>query len=430
MKSLTPYSHKVVLVAMVLLTSLGFSQSSLKESFKITPETVVKLNTSYTQITFETWDKNKVEVEAFIEGDGLTNDEKEMMFQSWNFSVNSSANEIAITSLATGSNNSLFPGMDFFDNALSMDPFASQIMGGTTDASAQSMFQNMGAMQFDYKAFQANPQGYMKQFEETMKSTMGKNQEEMTARMEDQMKQMEQQFQQQGMDYTQEVITDENGNKTYIIQGSSSGKNIKKKPEGKKVLIIRMPKSTKTEINVRHGEIKMADASNVRATLNYAPFTAENIDGGDTYITAAYAPVVISNWGDGTLYVKFVDTCDLKNVKEINLTANSSGIYIGTLRSNAKITASFGTLRIDAMDTGFNKLNLVLDNVNAGINIPDTAFGLTFNGKKSTLRYNKNLEIASQKRQYDRVLVDGYYKTKDTEREMLISAAYSNLILR
>lgn len=432
MKFLTPYSRKLALIIMmVMLSSLGYSQTSIKESFKITPETVVKLNTSYTQIIFENWDKNKVEIEAFIEGDDLSKEEKEALFSSWDFSVNATDAEVAVTSLAKGKSHPLVPGMDFFENALLSDPFAAQMLTGEGgNPLAQSMFANMSAMKFDYAAFQSNPQQYMQQFEESMKSSFGKNKDEMNVMMEEQMKKMEAQFEAQGMDYTQEVITDANGNKTYIIQGSSTGTKTTKTPEGKKVLIIRMPKSTKTEINVRHGEIKMADASNVRATLNYAPFTAQNIDGGDTYITAAYAPVAISNWGNGTLYVKFVDTCDLKNVKEINLTANSSGIYIGTLRSNAKITASFGSLKIDAMDTSFNTLHLVLDNVDAGINIPDTAFGLRFNGKRSTLRYNKKLELASQKRQYDRVLVDGYYKSKDTEREMLISAAYSNLVLR
>ena len=51
-----------------------------------------------------------------------------------------------------------------------------------------------------------------------------------------------------------------------------------------------MPKNTKTDINVRYGEIKMADAFNVKATLNHTPFTADRIDGVQTLINASYAP--------------------------------------------------------------------------------------------------------------------------------------------
>ena len=34
--------------------------------------------------------------------------------------------------------------------------------------------------------------------------------------------------------------------------------------KAKKKIIIRMPKGTKTDINVRHGEVKMADVYNIK----------------------------------------------------------------------------------------------------------------------------------------------------------------------
>lgn len=425
MNNLIQYNHKLTLLLLVLLSTVMHGQSA-KESFKVNSNSVVKLNATYTTIKFETWDKNKVQVEAIIEGEGLTEIDKKELFESWDFSISENNDEIIINSLVKGNRSNMFGG-NLFDELLSMDPFAAQLLNDNNLSFPVSLNQVKG-MKFDYEAFNKNPQEYKKKFEEQMRNNMGGSKEKVDQMMEENMKKMEQQFKDRGMNYTKEVVTDENGNKTYIIQGASS-EPLKKIRTGKKTLVIRMPKNTKTEINVRHGEINMADASNVRATLNYAPFTANSIDGGETYITAAYAPVAITDWGNGTLYVKFVDTCDLKNVKEINLKANSSGIYIGTLRSNAKISAAFGTLRIDAIDNNFSKLNLVLDNMNTGINIPESAFNVVFNGKRSTLRYNKKIEV-SHERQYDRVLVDGYHKSRNTEREMMISAAYSNLVLQ
>jgi hypothetical protein len=314
------------------------------------------------------------------------------------------------------------------------DFFASQSSMFSMPGMTDTLLSQMSGIDFDYEAFQKNPKEYMVAFEKKMLSsekegvTSKDNMKEMENQMEVTMKKMEAQFKNSGMSYTQKVETDENGNKTYVIEGSTNG-TVNKIPRGKKTLIIRMPKETATEINVRHGEIRMASASNVKAVLNYAPFQAESIGGAETNITAAYAPVVINDWKNGKLYVKFVDRCTLNTVGEISLTSNSSGVIIGTLETSAKITSAFGALRIDKVSDNFKKIDLRLDNTDTGIIIPSSSFTVSFSGKRSTLRYNKNMEL-SQRKQYDRVLVDGYHKSRDTEREILISAAYSNLILQ
>src|SRR5690606_27513915 len=110
--------------------------------------------------------------------------------------------------------------------------------------------------------------------------------------------------------------------------GSKSGGAVK---NSKKTIIIRLPKNAKTNINIRHGELKMADVNNVRANLNYSPFTANSIDGGKTLITASYAPVAVNTWKQGVLNVKFVDDCSLETVQEIRLQANSSDVRIGNI---------------------------------------------------------------------------------------------------
>ena len=73
-----------------------------------------------------------------------------------------------------------------------------------------------------------------------------------------QMEEWAKQFEENGVNYNKQEITDPHGNKTIIIQGDQKGNF--KKVKAAKTLIIKMPKGAKTEINVRHGEIKMADA--------------------------------------------------------------------------------------------------------------------------------------------------------------------------
>jgi hypothetical protein len=440
MNNLIQYKLSVTVIGVLLVSVSVFGQKKYVESFRAASDKIVKLNTAYTQIIFESWDKNKIEIEALIEGDDLSKEEKQRLFDAWDFSITETDKGVVVHSMGGPSNplgrNSM---TDALTNVSISDPFmqdffASQSSMFSMPGMTDTLLSQMSGIDFDYEAFQKNPKEYMVAFEKKMLSsekegvTSKDNMKEMENQMEVTMKKMEAQFKNSGMSYTQKVETDENGNKTYVIEGSTNG-TVNKIPRGKKTLIIRMPKETATEINVRHGEIRMASASNVKAVLNYAPFQAESIGGAETNITAAYAPVVINDWKNGKLYVKFVDRCTLNTVGEISLTSNSSGVIIGTLETSAKITSAFGALRIDKVSDNFKKIDLRLDNTDTGIIIPSSSFTVSFSGKRSTLRYNKNMEL-SQRKQYDRVLVDGYHKSRDTEREILISAAYSNLILQ
>ncbi len=440
MNNLTQYMRRLTVITVLLLSISVFAQKEYVESFKATSDKTVKLNTSYTQIIFESWDKNKIEIEALIDGEHLTKEEKQTLFDDWDFSIEDTGETVVVNSRGmssnTGSSNNILDAMSrvSFSDPFMSDFFASQASFFSMPGMTEGILSQMSGMNFDYQAFQENPKEYMASFEKKMlgseKNGMKSKDrmKEMESQIEGTMRRMEEQFKNNGMDYTQKTIVDASGNKTYIIEGSSN-EVMKKRLTGKKTLIIRMPKKTATEINVRHGEIKMASASNVKAILNYAPFQAESIDGEDTDISAAYAPVVINDWKNGKLYVKYVDRVTLNSVGEINLTSNSSGVIIGTIGNSAKISSAFGTLRIDHVDDNFKKIDLQLDNTNTGIIIPSSAFTVSFNGKRSSLRYNKNIEL-SQRKQYDRVLVDGYHKSRDAEREIMISAAYSNLVLR
>jgi hypothetical protein len=440
MNNLIQYKLSLTVIAVLLVSVSVLGQKKYVESFRATSEKVVKLNTAYTQIIFESWDKNKIEIEALIEGDDLSKEEKQTLFDAWDFSITETHEGVVVHSMGRPSNPlGSNPMMDALNNVSITDPFmqdffASQSSMFSMPGMTDTLLSQLSGVDFDYEAFQKNPKEYMAAFEKKMLRsekegvTSKDKMKEMESQMEVTMKKMEAQFKNSGMSYTQRVVTDENGNKTYVIEGSTNG-TINKTPRGKKTLIIRMPKETATEINVRHGEIRMASASNVKAVLNYAPFQAESIDGAETNITAAYAPVVINDWKNGKLYVKFVDRCTLNTVGEISLTSNSSGVIIGTLETSAKIASAFGALRIDKVSDNFKKIDLRLDNTDTGVIVPSSSFTVSFSGKRSTLRYNKNIEL-SQRKQYDRVLVDGYHKSRDTEREILISAAYSNLILQ
>jgi hypothetical protein len=356
-------------LALVLVVS-GFSQEKFVESYNAGDDMVVRLKTSYTNVIFETWNKDKVEVTALIQGDDVTKEQKQALFDTWDFEVLGNSKNVHITSSAIGN-----------WNGNSLSSIEAQI-----------------AKEFDTDIQRSQELG--KVIERSVKIA-------------------------NGISYSKTTLIDKDGAVKTIVKTNKA----KTMPLVKRTIIIKMPKNTKTDINVRYGEIKMADAFNVKATLNHTPFTADRIDGVQTLINASYAPVIVKHWQYGTLYVKFVDTCEIQTLESIQLNANSSDVFVGSISKEAYVTGSFGTLIVGKVADNFTRLEIVLRNTDASVAMPDTPFTFLFNGKKSSLKHPKSLQFSTTK-EAQRVLAKGFYKNASTTSNFLVNADYSNLILQ
>ena len=69
-------------------------------------------------------------------------------------------------------------------------------------------------------------------------------------------------------------------------------------------------------------------------------------------------------------------------IDAINLEANSSNVNINTINKKAFLSGSFGELAIFNVSNNFEMIDMVLENTDAKIRIPDAAFSFYFNGKK------------------------------------------------
>ena len=98
MNNLRVFNHRVLAIVMLLTTTLVVAQENYKESFKVGDDVVISVNASHTDVVFETWNKNKVEVEAFVEGEDLTKEEKRKIFENWNLDVIGNSKKIVVTS--------------------------------------------------------------------------------------------------------------------------------------------------------------------------------------------------------------------------------------------------------------------------------------------------------------------------------------------
>src|SRR5690606_15720967 len=96
------------------------------------------------------------------------------------------------------------------------------------------------------------------------------------------------------------------------------------------------------------------------------------IDGEDSVIEASYSPVKVENWNYGELKVNYVKEVDLNNVKSMKLISRSSDVVIGTISEDAIINNSFGNLNIKNIQEGFKRLEIILDNSDATMVLPQS----------------------------------------------------------
>jgi hypothetical protein len=107
----------IKILILCLLTSFGYAQKKLSktsQSIKVNKDVVVDLNTSYVEIQLETWNKDIVEVEAYIESEKLSKEELERALKAWNLKVEGSNDRVVISSTG-GRSFSLSHDSDYSD---------------------------------------------------------------------------------------------------------------------------------------------------------------------------------------------------------------------------------------------------------------------------------------------------------------------------
>jgi len=203
-------------------------------------------------------------------------------------------------------------------------------------------------------------------------------------------------------------------------------KNIKVK----KTIKIKLPKSTKIKMNVRHGEVILAEnTKNLSATLSYSSLLATTIDGDKTYIDASYSPVSVQKWNYGQLKADYSDKVNIKEVENLTLSATFSDVNIDNLLNRAFIKNSFGPLAINAISKDFTDLDINLQNAEFFCTLPKAAFNITVNGSNSELVYPKELYMVKTKNGYN-TLNKGYHINKNSGKSVIINSKFTDVVLK
>ncbi|MBD0851048.1 DUF4097 family beta strand repeat-containing protein [Maribacter arenosus] len=473
-----------MIVALMVVGVYGQKQSkTFNEVFNVNAQTVLDINTSNTDIEFETWDKNQIAVEATIEVDGATPEEAEDYFSDGGIEIVGNSKKVEIN---TGPENkwSFAYSMDGLHN-LNIDipnfhfempeiPEMPEIHLEELHIDLSDMpMPPVPAVEFDYEAYKKDgdkylkkwqkkfDKGFDKEYEQKMEAWSAKmeaKQEEMAKRHEvmaerhEAMMQKRMEVQEKRMEERAEAmekraesmarraeemeerrehifeLRENHENEPNIFYYSSDGEN--KKFKIKKTIKIKMPKGTKIKMNVRHGEVKLAgNTKNINARLTYSTLLAATIDGDETSITTSYSPVSVQKWNYGLLQADYSEHVDLKEVLNLRLSTTSSDVTIHKLLEQAVIHNRMGPLKINWVSNDFKEIDISLQNAELTCNLPETAFNIAIDGSMSKLTSPPNLKLVKTTHN-NRTVHTGYNVNKNSDKSIEVNSKYSEVVLK
>tara|TARA_B100001057_G_scaffold417280_1_gene435844 strand:- start:42869 stop:44464 length:1596 start_codon:yes stop_codon:yes gene_type:complete len=529
--------NTIRILVLCLLTTFGYAQkklSKISQSIKVDKDVVVDLNTSYAEIEIDTWNRDIVEIEAYLESDKLSQEELEKALEAWNLKVDGSNNKVMISSHG-GRALGLYGDGDYSDILKDLEfeladlpeipevivlpkmpematlPKMPKLPKMPEFPELPELPEGIKTIKFDYDKYQKEGEKYLSEWSKRYEKEGG---EELQKRMEEWAKkfaesgyqekmakwgeeygkrfdgkwakEMEKWGEQFGEKYAVEMEKwgeefGEKFGKEWAEKMEVWGERLERQMERqaelmerqverterlkerhakrseelearraelaerrnemrnkreaefvrrvefgnnsnvRKVIKIKIPKKAKLKTNIRHGELKISSVIyNLQGDISHAFLVADNIDGGETSINVSYSPVVINSWNLGTLNLNYVDKAQIKNVNNLVLNAKSSNINIETLTETGIIDGSFGDLTISNLAETFKNLNLVLENSDAFVNLPQNVdYSMYFKGNRSKF----NNKATSQK------TIRNYPEGQSSDRSIVVNAKFSNVIM-
>lgn len=471
------------LLSVLLLSAPAWAQKQEKtftSGFKTNKDVKVIVETGYSDVILETWNKNEVAVEAVMEVEGVSEKEAQELFREWGLEAVGGKDQVRISTRPATHAMYMVQGsplpedfefdFDFtFDDSLMapvvppappMPPMpVKPVSPNHPVPPPPPVPPHMDKHHFDYEAYEREGDAYMKKWQEEFRKEFDaqwkaefdqwrkeferemKNHEQIRKEMEMQraemMKQHEDVLRNRDSIKAQirrefdraktEQLRAEKKAVRYMIRTGEANKNVKVK----KTIRIKMPKDAKLELKVRHGEVILSEnLKHIDARLDYSSLTAVAVNGKETVINASYTPVRVEQWNAGSLRVEYAKAVNLKRVQSLKLDAVSSRIDIGAVLDEALIAGRFGDLSIGSLSPQFKLLDLQLDNTDTRIVLPkNTAYTYQFSGVSSDFSAPKALSLNFSSK-YGKKLAKGYVLSAAAPRSVVIQAQYSDVVLQ
>lgn len=445
---------------MLLGISLSsFAQTKLKKTYETDPGVTVNIDAAHTNIIVENWDKDQVEITAYLESEGASEEQKEHLLSGWKLKTSGTEDKITIKS---GGGLPIPPLMEHegLQEPLAllpemMEPMM-EMIGPILENIAQNplppeMMSNLGNIEFDHEAYKEEGDAYLERWEKEIEKNFGedfeKDMEEWAANFEKDtlwQKKLEADMEEWGEKFgaSMEVWGEKFGKsmeswakefeKEMELRYGEDGPNtiIMNPAEAKKTIRIRMPEKGNLELNIRHGKVKLSGTSNnLKADLSHSQFSANTIAGKESRVKAFYTPVNIQNWNYGVLTTGYVKDAKIGNVKSLKLISNSSDMEIERVEETAIISGTFGELKIDELASDFDLLDISLQNTDLILDLPESALIFSYEGAQSEINYPESITGEPVER-YGSKIINGFQGSRGASGTVSINAKFSNVDIK
>ena len=453
------YKHKIVTLTLLFLTVISVQaqkfDKTIKEKFKVNSDVEIVINTAYTDVDIETWNKNEVSIEAVMEVEGVSKEEANEILKEWEFEALGNKKKVKISSADNNFNFNFefdtdfdFPDIEFDTPDLSSLAELSSLSRLSELAVLAELPEmpelpemEIDVVDFDYDAYQKDST-YLKTYKKRIAKQVEKfknsdwkikldsvrNSEDYKLKMEEFKHSMEEakrsveearkdmlenkgEFQEQiklAKEASKAAMAElkrmkEEGklkNGENIIIKYSDDKNAKVKV--RKYFKIKVPKNATFDLNVRHGKVTIPESNKkMSANVSYGNFIGGIIE-GENELKFSNSPVVINILNSGNVILKNVPNATFGTFKNANLFGNSSDVIIEKVGANVALSQKFGNLKVVEIDPDFQnlKLNLEyakgifpLDNLTTNYSIETVKSKINSTSKSSDLFKNKFLSI-------------------------------------
>jgi len=382
------------------------------ENFTTNKDVEVAINASNTDINVTTWDKNEVQIEAFIEIEGISKDEAEKFFKNWEFEALGNKKKVQITSKGNNAfnfkNDFVFfddmnfdfemPNIDF--SSLENLELPKMDFDFDFNFDFKDVFddidENMGKdgkynfrWQDDDNNIVINTKKEWEEFKKSkkyaeLKNKMHVDKEKLRKDFAESKEEMRKQLKESKEKYYKidkekiknELLKVKEELKKLSFKSNSDDIIINgKKIKIKKRLEIKVPKGATFDLNTRHCKVTLPNTV-AFGNVKYGTFNAHNLNGGE--LTIDYSPVTINDLNACTLFLNNVTDAKIASVTNTSLNTNSSGIFINLVNDNVAINGKFGDLEVLNFSPSFTAFNLNLDASSAILNFKKIKDKLNF----------------------------------------------------
>lgn len=463
---------KYVIVWLLGCVSMFAQTKKLDKTFKTNSNVTLTIDATHTNIEVEHWDKNQVQVQAFMELKGEGKEVVERALKNWKVQTSASEKEVVVRSTGGMSLNGNM-NMAALESSLAklpeiispiqemMGPMLESISGNPLPP---EFYENMGNLHFDYEAYRRDGDKYIEKFEKKIEKNFGED-------FEKAMEEWASKFEKDSAVWKNKVIVidgfgekfekdmeawGEEFGKSMEAWGEQFGKDMEKwaenfekqvegkykKSEGKTIIIraddlkpkktikIKIPKNGQVRLNVRHGDVKLTgNVKNLTGQLAHGSLQANMVSGERTDLQVAYTPLKVKQWNYGVLKASYIQDLTIDKAVSIKLTSNSSDVVIRELVDHGILRGTFGELVINKLSNDFKSLDIILENSDLTLDLPESAYSFQYSGTKSRVRFPQSLKLKSST-SYDTQKLNGFNQNKNANASISINASFSDVLLK